>query len=85
MVTNLRIFKISTQGYGVVATPAFRAPSFYEGARGCTSQATACPGPLKNTGDDARLLFENRIGIEAAAYAALPLFTWFCTKPAVEA
>ena len=25
------------------------------------------PGPLKNRGDDARLLFENRIGCEAAS------------------
>jgi hypothetical protein len=25
-------------------------------------QTTACPGPLKNTGDESRLLFEKQIG-----------------------
>ena len=35
--------------------PAFRAPSCFEAQR-MSDETTACPGPLKNTGDESRLL-----------------------------
>ena len=48
-----------TQGYGVVVTPAFRAPSFIGGEDGNAIWDDGLPGAAKNTGDESRLLFEN--------------------------